>query len=159
MYATIVGNHPRRVSGFTLLELVVAIAVAAVVMGASAPAIQRLYQSSEYRAAVNDIVTMLTSARYQAIRGGLNTDVVINPSTRIVSLGEQEQQLPRQLHMEILGSRELNRDGSGIIRFYPDGGSSGGYINLGSGNAATVQVQVDWLLGRVSLCKVDCPVL
>lgn len=149
----------NREIGFTLLEMMVAITIAAILMSLSVPAMQRLYQSSEYNAAVNDIVTVLSSARYQAIRRGGNADVVINPDTKEVSLGEKVQSLPMKLNIEVLGSRELNREGAGVIRFYPDGGSSGGYVNVTSDNNKMVQVQVDWLLGRVTLCREDCPTL
>jgi len=147
----------HRQVGFTLLEMLVAITIAAIIMGASAPAMQRLYKSSQYHAAVNDVVTLLSSARYQAIRRGDQADVLINPETREIALGERIEHLPRGLQIEVLGSRELNRDGAGVIRFYPDGGSSGGYVNLTSESNSMVQVQVDWLLGRVNLCKENCP--
>jgi general secretion pathway protein H len=145
--------------GFTLIELMIAISIAAVVMALSAPVMQRLYQSSQNSSAVNDVVTLLSSARYQAIRRGGQADVVINPETREISLGPNVRPLPKDLHMEVLGSRQLNREGAGVIRFYPDGGSSGGYVNLTFSNNSAVQVQVDWLLGRVTLCRDDCPVL
>lgn len=153
------GSFIKRENGFTLLEMVVAITIAAIIMGVSAPVMQRLYKSSQYHAAVNDVVTLLSSARYLAIRRGGQADVVLNPETREISLGDNVQSLPKSLHMEVLGSRELNRDGAGVIRFYPDGGSSGGYVNLTSESDSMVQVQVDWLLGRVSLCKGNCPAL
>jgi len=142
--------------GFTLLELLVAIAIAALVMGVSAPAMQRLYTSSQYHGAVNDVVTLLSTARYAAIQGGSEKDVLINPETRQIILGEKVRDLPDSLQIEVLGSRELNRDGAGVIRFYPDGGSSGGYVNIAHESGMSVQVQVDWLLGRLSLCKEDC---
>jgi general secretion pathway protein H len=145
-----------RESGFTLLEMLVAITIAAIVLGVSAPAMQRLYKSSQYHGAVNDVVTKLTSARYLAIRSGGNEDVLINPESREIILGENITTLPKSLQMEVLGSWELNTDGAGVIRFYPDGGSSGGFVNLTQENGMSVQVQVDWLLGRVSLCKEDC---
>ncbi len=145
-----------REFGFTLLEMLVAITIAAIVLGVSAPSMQRLYKSSQYHGAVNDVVTVLSSARFQAIRRGGNEDVFVNPTTREITLGETVKTLPESLKIEILGSRELNSDGAGVIRFYPDGGSSGGYVNLIYENGMTVQVQVDWLLGRVSLCKEDC---
>jgi general secretion pathway protein H len=145
-----------RESGFTLLEMLVAITIAAIVLGVSAPTMQRLYKSSQYHGAVNDVVTLLSSARYLAIRSGGNEDVLINPETREITLGENVKALPASLHVEVLGSRELNRDGAGVIRFYPDGGSSGGYVNLTQDSGMAVQVQVDWLLGRVSLCKENC---
>ncbi len=148
-----------RESGFTLLEIMVAITIAAIVLGVSAPAMQRLYKSSQYHGAVNDVVTLLSSARYQAIRSGGNEDVLINPLTREITLGKNVKALPGNLQMEVLGSQELNRGGAGVIRFYPDGGSSGGYVNLTQDNGMAVQVQVDWLLGRVSLCKENCATL
>ena len=139
--------------------MVVAITIAAIVMGIGAPAMQRLYSSSQYHGSVNDVVTLLASARYTAIRNGKEEDVAIYPDARRITVGKRAKTLPESLNIEVLGSRELNRDGAGIIRFYPDGGSSGGYVNLSQANGSSVQVQVDWLLGRVSLCKKDCVVL
>lgn len=145
--------------GFTLLEILVAITIVAIVLGVSAPSMQRLYRSSQYRGAVNDVVTLLSSARYSAIRSGGNKHVLVNPRTREITLGEKVKVLPDGFQIEVLGSQELNRDGAGVIRFYPDGGSSGGYVNLTDENGLVVQVRVDWLLGRVSVCKDDCVTL
>jgi len=148
---------PARVErGFTLLEMVVAVAIAALVLGVSAPAIQRLYTSTQYHGAVNDVVTLLSSARYSAIRKGGNIDVLINPKTRQLTLGDKVQELPGSMQLEVLGSRELNRDGAGVIRFYADGSSSGGVVSMENDAGRAVQVQVDWLLGRVSLCNEEC---
>ena len=146
----------RAERGFTLLEMVVAVAIAALVLGVSAPAIQRLYTSTQYHGAVNDVVTLLSSARYSAIRKGGNIDVLINPKTRQLTLGDKVQELPGSMQLEVLGSRELNRDGAGVIRFYADGSSSGGVVSMENDAGRAVQVQVDWLLGRVSLCNEEC---
>lgn len=142
--------------GFTLLELLVVIAIAAIVLGLSAPAMQRLYQSAQYRSAVSDIVSELNAARYLAIREGESVDVAIYPRDRRVARGKKSRELPDLVRLEVLGSRELNRDGAGVIRFYPDGASSGGYVNVAYPPDMRVQVQVDWLLGRVSLCREAC---
>lgn len=147
-----------QAGGFTLLELIMALAIAALVVGVSAPAMQRLYQSSQYRGAVNDVVAVLSSARHFAIRSGENSDVRINPDTRKLQHGDKTTLLPGNVELEVLGARELNRDGAGVIRFYPDGGSSGGYVQLTHKNGMSVQIAVDWLLGRVSLCKSDCEI-
>jgi general secretion pathway protein H len=145
-----------RLKGFTLLELVVATGVVALVIGVSAPSMQRLYQSAQYHGAVNDVVTLLSSARHSAIQKGRNEDVLIDPDARIIIAGEKEQQLPINLYIDVLGARELNREGAGVIRFYADGSSSGGYVNLQNDSGMGVQVEVDWLLGRVTLCNENC---
>lgn len=146
----------RRAGGFTLLELLAVIAIAALVLGVSAPAMQRLYQSAQYRGAVSDIVAALNGARISAIRTGKYQDVLIDPRARNVTRGDKVQALPENLELEVLGSRELNRDGAGVIRFYADGASSGGYVDVRHAGGRTVQIQVDWLLGRVTLCKENC---
>ena len=54
----------RRLSGFTLVELMVAMVVAALLMVAAAPASMRFYESIQYRQAVRDVISLLGSARY-----------------------------------------------------------------------------------------------
>ncbi len=142
--------------GFTLLELVAVLTIAALMVAVSAPNMQKMYQSMQYRGAVSDVVGALNAGRYTAIRTGQQQDILVNPRTREVTHGEEVQILPTGIELEVLGSAELNRDGAGVIRFYADGGSSGGYVNLALSGGQAVQVQIDWLLGRVSLCKSDC---
>lgn len=142
--------------GFTLLELIVAIAIAALVLGVSAPAMQRYYQSSVYRGALSDVVGVLSSARYTAIHSGVDVDVLIDPQERTLQLGEKRTELSQSLSLEVLGAAELNREGVGVIRFYPDGGSSGGYVRVNHRDGQSGQVVVDWLLGKVSVCQQDC---
>tara|TARA_R110000823_G_scaffold295738_6_gene415678 strand:+ start:3299 stop:3718 length:420 start_codon:yes stop_codon:yes gene_type:complete len=136
--------------------MMIVLVIAAIILGISAPAMQRLLQSAQYRAAVSDIVSELNAARIDAIRTGAASDVLIDPVARRITRNETVHELPETLELKVLGSRELNRDGAGVIRFYADGASSGGYVDVAHANGMAVQVQVDWLLGRVSLCKQDC---
>lgn len=130
--------------------------IAAIVLGVSAPAMQRVYQSAQYRGAVSDIVSSLNAARLAAIRQGRHEDVLLYPREGKIRRGDKTTQLPAGLEIEVLGSAELNRDGAGVIRFYQDGGSSGGYVSVSHPAGLAVQVQVDWLLGRVTLCQEGC---
>lgn len=147
--------NKNSAAGFTLLELVLAITIAALVVAVSAPSMQRLYESSQYRGAVNDVVSALSLSRHQAIRSGEPADVAFNPSEGRIIRSEEATDLPGSIELEVLGAAELNRDSAGVIRFYPDGGSSGGYVKLTHKNGMSVSVTVDWLLGRVSLCQSD----
>jgi general secretion pathway protein H len=142
--------------GFTLLELLAALAIAALVLGVSAPASMRLYSSVQYSGAVKDVMTLLTSARYAAVSKGKNQDVMIKPGSRELKLNGKTRQLPESIEIEVVSARELNRQGGGVIRFYPDGGSTGGVVRLQHERGMGSEVQVGWLLGRIELCKKDC---
>jgi general secretion pathway protein H len=50
---------------------------------------------------------------------------------------------------------ELSRDNAGVIRFYPEGGTSGGSVKVETANGRGVKVAVDWLLGTVTQEKYD----
>jgi general secretion pathway protein H len=50
---------------------------------------------------------------------------------------------------------ELNRGNVGVIRFYPEGGTSGGSVSVEAATGRGVKVSVDWLLGTVTQEKYD----
>jgi len=141
---------PRRQAGFTLLELIAAISIAAVVLAVSVPATGRMYQSVLYREAVGDVVTLLQSARYAAISNGKAQIVEVNPKNNQLRFNDKRQQLPAGFSMQVHSASQLNRRNVGVIRFYPEGGSSGGGIDLRSPTGAGVNILVDWMVGRVT---------
>lgn len=138
--------------GFTLLEIMVAITVAALLMAVSVPSANRLYQSMSYRGAVGDVKNLLENARFQAQLKGLPADVWVRTPTRELGLGEARKiQLTEQVEVEVVSAAELMRDNdTAVIRFYPDGTSSGGRISLRRGDTGGVALEVGWLLGEVS---------
>ncbi len=155
------GAGPRfpsreREGAFTLLEMLLAIAIAAMILGLSAPATMRMYESVRYQGAVREVMTMLVSGRYAAISGGEARDVTIDPVKKELKTDDAVRALPGSVELTVVSARELNRDGAGVIRFYPDGSSSGGSVELTDAAGRRAQVQVDWLLGKVKLCEADC---
>ncbi len=150
------GSRRSGAGGFTLLELLAAITIAALVLGVSIPATMRMYGSMQYHGAVKDVVAILTSARYAAISKGDSQDVLVKPQSRELTLNDKVRKMPSSMTLEVVAARELNQDGVGVIRFYSDGSSSGGVVRLEHERGMQVEVQVDWLLGRVDLCKEDC---
>lgn len=155
MWAT--GNDPPGIHrpagadrGFTLVELLAALTIAGMLLVVAVPASVRFYDSIQYRQAVRDVVTLLSSARYAAVNTGRAQDVVINPGTRELRFGSRRTQLPGDLGLVVHSARELNREREGVIRFYPEGGSSGGGVDIERPGSDGVRVSVDWLVGRVS---------
>ena len=140
----------RTKSGFTLIELLAAMTIMGMVLAVAIPASMRFYESIQYRQAVRDVITVLGSARYAAVNTGRAQDVVINPKTNEVRLNNKRTQLPEGLNLVVTTAREVNREDEGVIRFYPEGGSSGGGIDIERPGADGVRISVDWLVGRVS---------
>jgi len=142
--------HTKLHHGFTLLELLAALAIAGLVLAVSVPASVKLYESMQYRKAVRDVVTLFASARYAAITSGRAQNVEVRPSKRELRLNDTVKQLPGDVRISVDSASELNRGDVGIIRFYPEGGTSGGGVTIENANGTGVKVSVDWLLGRVS---------
>jgi type IV fimbrial biogenesis protein FimT len=68
----------RLVTGFTLVELVVTVALIGIAVGLGVPAFQRFIESGRLTAAANDLLTDATFARMEAIKrkGGLTAGQV-----------------------------------------------------------------------------------
>jgi general secretion pathway protein H len=59
--------------------------------------------------------------------------------------------LPGDLHLQLLTAEsEIVNEDRGAIRFFADGGSTGGRVTLSAGERAYV-VDVSWLTGRVTV--------
>src|SRR5258705_12933031 len=69
----------RRVSGFSLTELVVAMAVAMILMAVSLPSFLRAYHSSRLSNAATQVADIVRLTRYEAIRINRTVNCVIRP--------------------------------------------------------------------------------
>lgn len=140
----------REGTGFSLLELLVAIGIAGLLLAVSVPGGLRFYESMQYRQAVREVLTMLGSAREQSVSLGRPQDVAFDPAAGQVSYERDELSLPKDFQLTVTSAAEVNRDRVGVIRFYPEGGSSGGDISIESPTGRGVTISVDWLMGGVS---------
>ncbi len=67
----------RRTAGFTLLELLVTIAIVAVIAGIAAPSFQNMMATQRVRSATGDLVSALNFARSEAVKR--NRVVTVSP--------------------------------------------------------------------------------
>lgn len=146
---------PAASTGFTLVEIVAAITVVAMVLALGAPQSLRFYESMQFRSAVRETITLLNSARHAAVSDGEARDVVISPNEGLVQFGQGSARFAEGVALGVNSAREVNRDGLGVIRFYPDGGASGGGIDIRRDNGQRVAIAVDWLVGRVTVEFLD----
>lgn len=141
-----------RGAGFTLIELVVAITIAVTLLATVPVALGRAYDTMAYRAAVRNILAGLKSARQEAARRGYPVSFTMDLDSRSFGVdGRPRSDLPESLEVRaVVAEVEIQPGGSAGIRFYPDGGATGGSIELHRPSGGGVRLRVDWLLGRVS---------
>ena len=71
------------------------------------------------------------------------SSVSIDPRSRELRLNDERRVLPEGINLVVRTAREVNRDQKGVIRFYPEGGSSGGDLDLERPGADATRISVD----------------
>lgn len=136
--------------GMSLLEMVLVIALVAVVALLTATSMGSAAEGRQLRAASRELGTALRHARTQAIVQGREQLFRIDPGARRwEGANGRSGQLPAELQVRFVGAAQLQRSaGEGVIAFHPDGGSSGGRIEL-RGPRAGWRLDVNWITGQV----------
>lgn len=138
--------------GFTLVELLVVLAIAALMMTAVPGLYSAAFPGLEMKSAARRTASTLRLARETAIRRGEDTLLIVDLDThRLILEGYRNLSLPKRLAIKLeAASSEMIDDQRGIIRFFPDGSSTGGRILL-SHDGHGYQIGVTWLTGRIEL--------
>ncbi len=84
----------RRLSGFTLLELMMVVGIIGLVVAMGVPAILSVTREQPLRKAVNDTLEICTHARAEAILSGKPTRVTFHPLTREVQFSGSSSSAP-----------------------------------------------------------------
>lgn len=150
---------PSHARGFTLLELIVVLAIAGLIFSLGGPSVRTLSATMEYRDAVRQIVSAAKNARRDAFAQGIPMDLLIDTDRNRYALSadspsvsaDQFAPLPETLDITVVYAAEVSpKPGLAAIRFYPAGGSSGGEISVARPSGAGVHLTIDWLLGDVT---------
>jgi general secretion pathway protein H len=142
--------------GFTLVELLVVLVIAALVLALVGTSISRSVTGAEMRTAARKVAGNLRYTRTQAILQKNEQVFLVDTETRTFQAPEREAvELPEGMRVALTTARtELTGESIGGIRFYPDGGSTGGYIELESDDRI-YKVSVAWLTGETVVEKLD----
>ena len=142
-----------RARGFTMIELLVVLAIIAIASALIIPMFGKGVSTTELKSAARQLAAGLRLARSEAVSQRRETFLVLDLAGRRfkVDRDPQEHALPRGVELKLFtAQKDLVDEKVGSIRFYPDGGSNGGRITVGSGERK-YEVDVDWLTGRVAI--------
>jgi len=139
--------------GFTLIELLVVLTLMGLALAVAAPLVSNALPGTQLRAAAREVATSLRYARSLAIAGNRDVtfDIDVAAHRFAVPQGNRTGELPAQAQITLTtATSELRDADSGSIRFFPDGTSTGGGVELAR-DGRRFLVTVDWLTGRVAV--------
>ena len=149
-----------RSKGFTLIELMVTISIAAILMAIAVPSFQNISANNALKSTTRDLVSSINTARSQSI--STRTDVTVEPTgqswddgwtlTYTNTAEESKDFLPQS------GVEVTRTDSNGGLTFMSRGGSRGGpatftvcHSDLDRGRSISVS-----FLGKVVTEMRDC---
>jgi len=134
----------------------VVMVIIALVMGMVATSLSRSVSSAEARAATRKLVASLRYTRVRAIIDKAEKVFEINTENRSYQApGRKQINLPEGVDITVTTARsEITSEDVAGIRFFPDGGSTGGHIEL-IVNEREYRVNVAWLTGETSIARVE----
>ena len=142
----------RRNTGFTLIEVVIALTIAALLTAVAVPAIGRALDRARTNSSTGELVTALKTARHEARASGNDALFTLDVSTHVYRVANGRDRAlsvsdGATLTLLTAESERLTQT-TGSIRFFPDGSSTGGTITL-THRGREQRVEIDWLTGHV----------
>ncbi|MCB1568721.1 MAG: prepilin-type N-terminal cleavage/methylation domain-containing protein [Xanthomonadales bacterium] len=140
----------NKARGFTLVEIIAVMALIALAMTLVAVTVGDGLSGARVKAASRDLVAALRYTRGQAIVNRESQALAIDvEGRRYRAPGKKWVELPKNMEMKLETARsEMEDDSTGRIRFFADGASTGGNVELSLGEVIW-RIEVNWLTGEV----------
>ena len=153
-------THKKINHGFTLLELLVVLAIAALLATLARPMFSAAVPGAKLRAEVLDLAVSLRASRNDAVSSSRRIGIVFDVEESKYTINDKEpvafssgiEFLAGALTLESL-PHQSSKIPEYELKFYPDGSSTGASIELRN-SAAGYRVDVDWLTGRVRVAEI-----
>jgi general secretion pathway protein H len=139
--------------GFTLLELLLVLAIAGLMLTIVPPFLSRGIAATKLNTSAREVAAAMRTARSQAVTRRRETTLTVDIDKRLYKLSgkARAQHLDRDIKVKLdtVQSERLS-DSVGAFRFFPDGSATGGQVTLSSGKSKIV-IDLNWLTGRVAI--------
>lgn len=146
-------RSPGRDAGFSLLELVVMLAIIAGAAALALPNIWRKPVDLTLRSVALDMAALMRATRADAVRA--NSQRAVNIDTQSKLYWSEPYRAPRAVPRDLLieadtPKRFQTASEVGRFVFFADGSSSGGQIKLRHG-ASRAMITINWLTGNAEV--------
>jgi general secretion pathway protein H len=132
---------PRDPRGFTLVELMIVLAIMSLAVGLALPLLAKRAPAAALGGATQQVRAALTAARWAAIA----------EDREVVFTGDYDgYRIDGAHHPLVGGDLRVELRGGARLSFFPSGGSSGGRVVLRAG-AGQREIAVDAVTGRAIL--------
>ena len=140
----------RSQEGFTLTELVVAMAILALATAAVLPYGRQSSEARQFTELSQRTAALLREARIGALSRQRETAVEIDLKARRIRLGTREIAMPDTVDATLRTARgDVSPEGA-VFRFFADGSATGGTVRFTRGGDVKV-IAIHWLTGAVTL--------
>jgi general secretion pathway protein H len=148
------GSIRNSAAGFTLLEMMVVLAILALVLTIVPVHLMNSTGAQALKSDVRMLISALHYSRTQAISLNMPVALVLDrENMRLIIDGSQQiGVLSKTTTFGIVGQGTFQTRTPTIVQFYPEGGSSGGELLL-SYERDEYRVSVNWLTGAVSTIR------
>ena len=146
----------RTIAGFTLLEMLIALALIASIASAATLVFSKRISSLQGARELEVVVSSLRKARIGAMTSGSERSVEFDlVQRRLITIPDGDTlDLPADMEIEITVDQSLAADRRARILFFPDGSSTGGEFKIGF-KEREYSIEVDWLTGLTQMKRRD----
>ncbi len=139
-----------RGAGFTLIEVMAVMLIIALVASLAVTMMPGTGRAG-LKALTMQTASLLRRERLGAILTGRDREVSLDGERRIlVGDGGDIVALPRDITLDILGIDALWSGRQAVVRFHPDGASTGAVLKL-SREEAEYEIRVNWYTGGIAI--------